>query len=257
MRAVFAAFIVSVAVGCFGTSTSLRSQAIWDQMRGKTTEATVVRSVLLDRPLGDHYLTHDLWAGAARPLPHELSTLLAHNGLRLGVYSGIIPEALSQAVNSEYGTIDAMDRSIVPGYSKIIPLNGPLPTAKVRYLSDLAAAPNVTDYEAVEAALNVTLELIDGDRYRLKIEPQVQHGEKMLHIRANEEQTGVTREDRKPLVAFPTLMMDVTLGKTDYLILGPTADPTGTLGAAFFRTPHGDQLRQRTLVLRVAHRPGT
>ncbi|MGL6073957.1 MAG: hypothetical protein ACRC8S_07335 [Fimbriiglobus sp.] len=255
MRALWVALLVVTGVGCFSTPAKLRPQAIWDQMRGKTTEAHVVRSMLLDRPVGDAYLTRDIWTSAARPLPHELTTLLAHNGLRVGLYSGIIPDALNQAINAEHGTLDAMDRSYTPNQAKVLPVNGPLSQTKIRLLGDLASAPTTRDYELVECGFNITLKNLGDDRYQLNFEPQIQHGEKTLHIRPNAEQTGVTREDRKPLTSFPSLNFEVTLGARDYLIIGPNTDPAETLGGSFFIAPHGDQLRQRLLVLRTCKRP--
>jgi hypothetical protein len=241
-------------VGCFPKADNLRPAAIWDRMRGAEPDGYIVRSVLLDRPIGDAYLNRDIWSTAARPVPHELATLLAQNGLRVGLFTGVIPGELSQATTSATGTVDAMDRHYSPNRAKVLPTNGPLERTQFRLLTDLTAAPTMQEYTMTECGWNVTIKPADGERLKLTFEPQIQHGDKTLFVKPTADQTALTREDRKPLVPFPTLTFEVTLGANDYLILGPTADPAETLGGAFFITPTGEQVRQRVMVLRASQK---
>ncbi len=241
--------LIATVAGCLPRVSDIRPAGLWDRMRGNT-DGFVVRSVLIDQPVGDAYLNKQLWATAGRPLPHELSTLLAQNGLRVGVFSGIIPTEFDRLVNSEQATINPIDRSMVSGKSKIIPVNGPIDRSTFRVLRDLTADPVPVEFFAVECGLSVTAYPVEGNRVRMVLAWQVQHGDKQLYLNPTADNSTFTRSDRKPLETYSTLTCDVTIGTSDYLILGATEDPVEKLGQAFFIHSTPDRVRQRLLVIR-------
>lgn len=257
MGRVLAATVTLLAAGClFPKAADLRPATLWDRVRGGTTDGLVIRTGLLDRPAGDAYLGQDLWATAGRPLPPELTTLLAHNGLRVGVFSGIIPGEFDKLVRSDEALVGALDRAFRPGTPRVVPVNGPIDRATVSVLNDLAADPTPLDMAAVECGLQITARPTASDLVELVCEPQIQHGDRQTLLKPTADNTGFTSQERKPLKTFPALTFTVTLGPADYLVVGPTAEPAGQLGGAFFVDPTPGRVRQRVLVVRAGRQPG-
>ncbi len=245
--------VVPALAGCFFRKSEHRAANWLDEMRARATpEGTLaLRTVLIERPVGDQYLSGDLWASAGKPLTHAHATLLARNGVRVGVFAGVIPSEFDRLIHSEHSTIDPTHRTTQPDAPKVIPVNGPLDRCSFHAQAELTAEPAAVDVSAAECGLSVTAYPADGGRVRLVCEPQVQHGERQPFLKPTSDGTGFTREDRKPLESYPTLGWEITLAPTDYLVVGAAEDAAGTLGRAFFFTGTEDQLRQRVLVIRA------
>jgi len=245
--------LLPALTGCFFRKSDQRASGWLDQMRGLATpEGTIaLRTVLIERPVGDRYLAHDLWTTAHKPLTHEHSTLLARNGVRIGVFSGVIPGEFDRLIHSEHATINPLHRTTQPGAPKVIPVNGPLDRCAYQVQTELTAEPTPVELVAAACGLSVTAHAVEGGRVRLVCELQVQHGERQAFLKPTSDGTSFAREDRKPLEAYPTLTWTLTLGPTDYLVVGPADDVADTLGRTFFFTGHEDQLRQRILVIRT------
>ncbi len=247
--------LLAACVGCFPKTERLRPAAVWDRMRGANPDAIVVRTALVEAPVGGTALGDDLWATAGRPLRHELATLLAHNGLRVGTFTGVMPGEFERLSHAPSATLDATDRSFGPGKPKVVPVHGPLPRLTFRDRLDLGAEPSPWDLAAAECGFRVTAAAAPGGLVKLTVEPQIQHGDKQLFVKPTADGTAFAREDRKALKAYPTLAFDVTLGPKDTLVIGPTPDPAETLGGGFFLSASGDRVRQRVLVIRAAQKP--
>src|SRR5262249_31000495 len=62
---------------------------------------------LIERPVGDPYLNHELWAGAdEQAIPLERKVVLEDNGLRVGQIGGIAPAKLLALLTSEKSCIN-------------------------------------------------------------------------------------------------------------------------------------------------------
>ncbi len=250
-----AVLLLFVAAGCFPKAANLRPGALWDRVRTGSPPAggLVLQTALVERPAGDEYLSRGLWATAGRPVPHELATLLARNGIRVGVVSGIPTgefAALRDAgADTDGAPLAAMNRTFRPGVPRVVPVNGPLGRADLFALADLAAEPRRLSLNAVECGLNITATPAAGDQVRLRCEFQVQHGEKQAFLKVSAEDVDLSRLERKPLEQFPALAFSVTLSPGDTLIVGPTDTPLDTLGGAFFIDPTPARPRQRALVV--------
>jgi hypothetical protein len=200
-------------------------------------------------------LSRGLWASAGAPVPHELAALLAQNGLRVGVLTGMVPGEFDQLITSEHAAISPTHRTLQPNKPKVVPVNGPLGRCSYRVVHDLAADPARVELTGAECGLSVTARPADGGRVTLLCEPQVQHGEKQAWLKPTTDGSGFARRDAKPLEAYPTLAFEVTLGPQDYLVVGPADDPVDTLGQAFFYAAAEDRVRQRVLVIRALRGP--
>lgn len=247
--------VCAAATGCLFRGSDSRSAGWYDRIRAMSGSGLAVRTVLLERPAGDPFLSRDLWASAGKPLPHEQSALLARNGLRVGVLTGLVPGEFDQLVTSEHAAVNPMHRTMQPNKPKVVPVNGPLARCSYRAVPDLAADPVPVELTAAECGLSVTARPAGGDRVTLACEPQVQHGDKQAWLKPSADGTEFTRRDAKPLESYPALGFEVTLGPQDYLLLGPADDPADTLGQVFFTTATEDRARQRVLVIRALRGP--
>jgi hypothetical protein len=213
------------------------------------TTGLILTTGLIELPPGDPYLTAGLWADARDPLPHERSAVLARNGLRVGVLSGIKP-ARFDALTADEGTYRHVTHRTLPaGAEKVIPVNGPLAAASVTHFADLTGTGTPLTVTAAECGLSVVGEAT-ADGVRLRLLPVVQHGEKELAVRVAADGT-LGRDDRRKREAFPGLAVEVVLGDGDVLVVGGPADPGDTLGRALFLDAAGGRVRQRVLVVRA------
>ena len=247
--------VCAAATGCLFRGSDSRSAGWYDRVRAMTGSGPAIRTVLIERPAGDPFLSRGLWASAGKPLTHEQSALLARNGLRVGVLTGMVPGEFEQLITSEHATINPMHRTLQPNKPKVVPVNGPLERCSYRAFHDLAADPTPVELAAAECGLSVTARPGEGDRVTLVCEPQVQHGDKQAWLKPSADGTEFTRRDAKPLEAFPTLGFEVTLGPQDYLVVGPADEPADTLGQAFFYAATENRARQRVLVIRALGGP--
>ena len=249
--------LAAVSGGCLPRQP-VRPPGGWlDRATGRTTPATAgglaLATAVLDVPAPDDYLSRDLWvsAAAANPLRADQTTLLELNGLRVRVVSGLVPAPLQRLLDADDTAVGRTARSAPPGRPKVVPVNGPLPAVAFAVRADLTADPVPATRAAAECGLSITPRPADGGRVLLRCEPQVQHGDRQRWFRPLADGSGFAGQDARPLDAYPSLAWDVVLGPADLLIVGPTPDPTGTLGGAFFRAAAGDQVRQRVLVVRA------
>jgi hypothetical protein len=242
--------------GCVGSDPAPRQANWFDQAREATgaalADGVALRTGLIEASPGDPFLTSDLWAAVSKPVSHEQSMLLARNGLRVGVLGGLTPARFDALIASDATTKFTTYRSFQPGVPKVVPVNGPLDRAVVRTAADLTADPTEATFTAAECGLSVTARPAAGGRVALVVEPVVQHGDKELFLTAAADGSGFARTDHKPRESYPALRFEATLAPDEYLVVGPTADPAGTLGQLLFVDAAGDRVRQRVLVVRAA-----
>ena len=243
-----AALLATLAPGCF-----------WAQKRPPApvrhpTEAesgvTVLRTALADRPAGDAYLADGIWAYATRPLPHELAALLARNGLRAGLVTGVPSAEFLALMSNPAGLVDPADRTFTPGRTNVVPVAGPIAHAEFALTSTVAADPVPGAFDAAECGLAVTATPLSEGRVTLECEPRFQYGEPRSFILPAADAT-FTRRERKSREQLGFLAFKVTLGPGEALVVGPTNDPAGTLGGAFFVDADPARVRQRLLVIQV------
>ena len=249
--------LVAVCAGSFGClwqDPDRRTTALLQSFpapQASTDGGLVLTSRLLDGPAGDPFLATDVWAAAGSPVPHETAALLARNGLRVGVLSGMVPPEFDRRVRSERQALDPRLQTTRPGQAKIVPVQGPLDRCTYHVLADLTADPVPVEFEAAECGLAVTPTPADGNRVRLACEFRVQHGDRQAWLRPTADGSGFVRQDRKALESYSSLGFTVTLGPAEFLVIGATADPVGTLGQSFFLTGGPDEFRRRVLVVQA------
>ncbi len=211
----------------------------------------VYHTRLIDQPAGSLYLNGGLWDDAHNPLSHEQTTLLAVNGLRLGVITSHPPAELERLASSEATVLSPMQRSGVVGKSRVIPVNGPLESCTLGVSTAFNAEAAPKKYALAECGLTVTATAVPGDKLKVRGEFQIQHGERQPWLRPTSDGSGFARTDQRASETYPEFAFEVILGRSDMLVVGATDDPTEKLGQAFFFANSVDRIRQRVLLVQA------
>lgn len=204
---------------------------------------------LVEQPHADEYLDRRLWTELNDPLPHQLTALLAANGLRVGVFAGRPSGEFERLATGEGTAISPTVRRTTAGKPKTIPVNGPLDRCTADVTPALTDDPRKLDMTAVECGLVATATPRPSGKVTVRCEFHLQHGEKRV-LWTPTADGGFDRAEGRTPEAFPTLTIEVELDPDDTLVVGPTRATEGTLGAAFFHSVDGS--KQRVLVVKVA-----
>lgn len=213
-------------------------------------DRVTLRTVLLDRPAGDPFLSRELWSAALRPLPPEQAALLAENGFRVGTFAGPPPPGLLALMTDE-SAVRPTASTVPAGEPKVIPVNGPLPAARFGYRPTVGADPHPFDLTAAECGLAVTTTPAADGKWKVHIEPRVQHGERQNWLRPAADEIGLAWLDGKAGERFGPLAFELPLAADETLVVGPSEVPGGKLGGAFFVPAMDARVRMRVLVLRA------
>lgn len=246
-----------VAPGCFWLGRNERHVAERVLERRDTapvTSAPAERVVLdyrlVDQSAGDPFAVDSLWAIARCPLSHEKAALLAENGIRVGLVSGLIPPEFIARVTNERYLIDPRALATGAGEEKVIPVNGPIESATVRLVKSWAGQADERELADVECGLTIRGVSDPRGPFRLTCTPTVQFGSKESWLKPTADRTQFVWERQKTRESLATLAWDVSIGPGEYLIVGPTDRPAGTLGELFFFHSEPARVRQRFLVVR-------
>jgi hypothetical protein len=246
---------VCVLAGCLPRWKSTPQRSWHDPFdvfgKAPTSNTVYLMTTLIDQPGGDPYLTDGLWASAERPLPHEVAALLAENGLRVGLISGIPPAEFHALVTSEKATVNRKAHVRQAKESKIVPINGPTDLVKVKLTTDLKKDATALEGRQFECGFDVTVEPADQGRVKVKILPVVQHGQKESWLKAAADGSGFLWDSHKTQQPMPALSFELVMAPGDFLVVGPTARPAETVGDAFFFVKEPGRIRQRVFVLRA------
>ncbi|CAN5296791.1 hypothetical protein BH11PLA2_BH11PLA2_40610 [soil metagenome] len=217
---------------------------------GNPGDKIVVRTYLLEQPVGDTYLTHDLWTQTLKPLPAEKHALLGENGLRVGHFTGNPPyQFLTLARGPD--VVKPLESTVLAGDAKLVPLAGPVPEMKFQSCAEIGMKPGQFDLKDVEIALSLTPSFGENGKVKLAFEPRVQHGHRQFGWRPTTDNTAFTWLDQKVQERFPTLKCEISLSPEEYLLIGPTEVPANTLGGASFVNVTEGKARMRVLVIQV------
>lgn len=257
----FLALALAGSVGCLpfrGERTArqlIQSVNPFGLAPSATRDKVVVRSVLLERPTGDPYLTTELWDSTLKPLPPETAALLAENGLRVGTFPSNAPAELLERINSGDGTVHPHEATANLGEAKVLPVNGPLPLARFQQMDDIGATPKSCVYENAQFGFALSATASEGGRLKLSFEPKAQHGQRQGWFRPTLDGTGFARHEQKEMDRFPKLQFEVIVRPGEYLVIGPTERPVDKVGGAWFVAEANSGSRMRVLVVRAWRGP--
>jgi len=251
LRVAFVVLACAVA-GCLTRGNSTTAPVIARSLApAQPAEGLIIDSILLERPLGDQFLDRDLWRDVLPVGSPEVQTLLAENGLRVGIVTGSGPRKFQTFLESDVDTVSPQRMTFHLRKEAVLPTAGPIESCKFDVLTDLAGKPKVFDLKQVRCGVQVRPQLGSDGRVKLQCEPQLQHGIRQEWFRPNEDATQFTRQEEMPLEKFAALAFEATLGTEDYLVIGWRAEDPETLGSAMFAAEADGRPRQRVLVVRA------
>lgn len=259
-RAIFVLFL-AFAAGCLpfrgdrSARNIIQSYNPFGLATSVTKDKVVVRSVLLERPTGDSYLTSELWESTMKPLPPEVAALLAENGVRVGTFPSNAPAELLERINAGDGTVRPNEMTANLGESKVLPVNGPVPQATFQALDDIGAKPVWFEFPNAHFGYAVTGTATDTGKMKLAFEPKVQHGQRHGWLRPTLDGTGFAWLDQKESERFPKLNFEISVLPGEYLVIGPTEQPAGKVGGTWFVSDANGGSRMRVLVVRAWRGP--
>lgn len=204
---------------------------------------------LLEQPVGEPFLDNRLWRETSDPLPHQLTALLAANGLRVGVLTGGTTWEFARLADQECTVIAPTRRRTSAGKPKAIPVNGPLDRCTADVTPAFTDDARKLDLKAAECGLIATATPRPTGKVAVRCEFHLQHGEKRAWWTPTAG-GGFERTEGRTTEAFPTLTFEVELDPDDALVVGPTRGTEESLGAAYFHTADGS--KQRVLVVKLA-----
>ncbi|MAT71817.1 MAG: hypothetical protein CMJ58_20095 [Planctomycetaceae bacterium] len=199
-------------------------------------------------------------------LDADLRTRLLANGLRAGVVGNSMPAALAGMLQLADEATDASAERVVDEQSVAPPVTkqirqlvsqqemqthvGPLRESLDLLISDETV--HGQSYAPVQPTYLVKASPESGQRVRLQVTPELQHGD--IRNRVTGGQQGAfmftASRDREP---FPALRIEAELAPGDALLLGGLDDAPGSLGAAFHAA--GASGDGRLVLIRVAKVP--
>ncbi len=255
-RSVLVAVLVTAVGGCLPFRGERSAQDLvknynpFGLITPVSKDKIVLRTVLLEQPTGDAYLTTGLWASVLKPLPPETAALLAENGLQIGVFPSNPPAELLERLNTGT-TVRPNEATVGLGEAKVLPTNGP--TAKATFLAfpDIGAEPTKLDLTNAQFGFHVTANTAENNKVKLTFEPRAQHGQRQGWLRPTLDGAGFSWLDQKEAERFPKLSFDVTLSPGEFLVIGPTERPAERVGGAWFIGGDSDLSRMRVLVVRA------
>jgi hypothetical protein len=214
-------------------------------------EGIVVESVLLEQSAGDPFLDGELWEAALPVGRPETRVLFAENGLRAAVVSGAGPQRFQALLESDSDTVSPQRKTFRLRKDDVIATAGPVDPCSFSALTDVGGKPAKVELRQARCGVLVRPEATADGRVTLWCEPQLQHGDRREWFRPNEDATRLTKHEEVPVVKFPALGFEATVGPDDYLLVGWRADQPGTLGAVLFGADAQGRPRQRVLVIRA------
>src|SRR4029453_17321331 len=124
----------------------------------------------------------------ARPVGEpETRALLAENGLRAGILSGVLPQRFQDLLVSGAETVLPNEMSFNARKEAVLPTAGPVDPCRFALLSDLAGAPQSIELQQARCGVLVRPRVEAGGRVLVYCEPRIQHGERRDRYRPNED----------------------------------------------------------------------
>lgn len=258
MRCWSVPFLVLLAGGCFTPEPSRSTSWLkkWSAASLALGSDKVLMDIaLLERPVGDAYLDHELWLSTDEQIvPLEQKAHLEDNGFRVGQIVGTTPAALQTLLTSERCCANPRRRLVQTGYTSA-QLLGPTRTECQYQLQEKDGQSVEIVLGKAQFILDVVPQLSDDGRTRLCFTPRVEFGESLTSFRPAPDRSGWTLQLERPSKNYPHLSWEVSLRPNEYLVIGARADKPGSLGHKAFVQTEEPHPMQRLLVIRTSRPP--
>ncbi len=231
--------------GCLWQEQAASSS--WMDRLAKQTiapDSAVIRVALVERPSGDDFINGKLWENVDEMVVEEdCRDRLEANGFRVGQLVGPPCTELQQLLLSKR-CCAGKDFAFAAGKVAPIPLGPVLP--RTSYCIVKGKAPEEVTLEDARYCLDVSARLVEGGT-RLTLTPRVEHGASRLPFQAAPDHRCWEIRTDKSCRRYSELSWEVTLGPSQYLIVGARPNRAQMLGQAAFM--QGAEGVQRFLVI--------
>ncbi len=261
-------------VGCSAALLSLPTE---DSQSFLKAVATAPDSVALEIfqvriPANDLELDDQLWQAVdEQRLSLEVRHKLIRNGFRSGVLGGTVPDSLAKYLKLESELPETSAQRLITGQSadptvtrRVVQLNrhatATIQTSGVRehlnVLFNGEAGLRGRSFEQVQAAYTVRAQAVAGQRIKLRLLPELQHGE--LRNRYAGSDQGIflvtPSREREP---YDELELQAELTAGEFLVVGCLPDASGSLGHAFHAEETRGPAEIKLVLVRLVEVPGS
>ncbi len=265
--AVMTVLAAGALAGCFsGNKDRSTARSAGPPMAGVVGEDVVYLDVaVIERTLGDAFLTHDLWSETDEEVVHvegepavslERKTALEKNGFRIGQIGGLLPSKLHDLLTSER-SCQTRRIELHADHETVLSCGPPWPQCRYRLIHDDRAT--AVEWDQARCEMVVVPSLAGEGHVRLCFTPRIKHGEiktAFVPIRDSDGQLRWDRHEDQTEEVYSWLGWTQTLVPNEYVIIGALLDTGDKLGEQFFLTREEDHpIVQRLMVLRATHVP--
>ncbi len=218
---------------------------------GPTGSDVVLLDVaLLEGPLGDQAINHDLWAKAdEQGTALEGKSILEDNGFRVGQVGGMIPAELQTLLTSERSCVNPRRIQLHANNPTTLALGPPLSQCGFQLHQEGQSKPVALDQ--AQCSLSVLPTLTRDGHTRLQFTPIIQTGPALLMPGPNKDRSGWIWNEQRPTQRYSFLSWEVTLAPNEYVLVGARFDRPQTLGFKCFVRADEPAPVQRLLVIRT------
>jgi hypothetical protein len=254
-RALLLGLLTSLLAGCAAEETAQPTGWLGRlrPFQGPTGPDVVhLQVALLECSVGDRYINEDMWslADEQQVVDLERKGILEDNGWRVGQLGGITPPRLQELLLSERSCANPRRIEMRAGNAKTLVLGPTL--AQVRFqLHSGRAEPMPVCLDQAQCSLVVVPSLTRDGRTRLKLTPQVRHGEPELVFRGGTSLSDVLLQQQWPTETYAEQSWEVTLAANEYVVVGARWNRPQTLGYECLVRPDEPRPVQRLLVIRT------
>lgn len=221
-------------------------------------------------PAEDRQIAEQLWSGVdEQRIDVEARRSLARNGFRVGILDGALPDVLARQFEGDcpdncHQDDEVLDDETVASrvVRRLVQLKrsdqATVQASDLRQQIDLLI--NGEDglhgqtFEQVQAAYNLRVEPVAGQRGRVRLTPEIQHGELRNRYAGSEQGIFLVTPSRER-VAYDELTVRTELSAGEFLVMGCLPDSQRTLGWAFHGVDIDGPAEQKLVLVRLLQLP--
>jgi hypothetical protein len=219
---------------------------------------SLLRVVILSRPLRDPVVDQAVWSGADEQAVAPVVRRALHaNGLRVGLISGGLPSAVEAAVHAPPpDKVSPMEFNLPDGADALVSLAERTPQASL--LLNRGDRAFGKDYEDASGWLRVTANHDGPTGVALRFDPEIHHGPVLQRFDALPNNAGGSLnamqfrlKDGQLEETFRDLAASFTLQPGQAAAIGCDPDRRGSVGTFLFTQPepNSDRLTQKVVLL--------
>ncbi len=245
------ALLLILLAGCV-SSEPLRPGGVWQSLKIESDpgpDRVLFDIALVQRPLGDHFLSEELWASADEMIvPADQREMLELNGYRVGLLVGSPPDKLLHLLQSERSRLDRRGRSTPSG--TIVEQKLRECDEVIESFLQVGRSQEKLALDRPRFGLDLLPTLKPNGIVRLKIAPRYEAGDRAVNYKPLPQESKWTLEVKRPTRVIADLAFEFDLAPNQILIVGPCLEREGSLGFHSLTSDADGAPNQRLMILR-------